>query len=106
MARTKQAVAKKTAPAKKQTIIAAKQKTQQSVTAKQTEAPKQEKAIARLTIKTDEVAAILGIHLRSAQRLLQDLRESLGKEPKSYISIKEFAKHVQLDYQDIRKQLN
>jgi hypothetical protein len=52
--------------------------------------------ISRLVIQTNDITKVLGINIRTAQRLLQTIREELGRKKKDYVSIKEFADHVHL----------
>jgi len=60
----------------------------------------------RLVIHTNDITNILGINIRTAQRLLQSIRESLGRKKKDYVSIREFADYVHLKEEDVKKNLN
>jgi uncharacterized lipoprotein YmbA len=59
----------------------------------------------RLVIHTNDITNILGINIRTAQRLLQTIRESLGRKKKDYVSIREFADYVHLKEEDVKKNL-
>ena len=59
----------------------------------------------RLVIHTDDITKILGINIRTAQRLLQTIRETLGRQ-KGYVSIREFAEYVHLEEEDVKKNLD
>jgi hypothetical protein len=60
----------------------------------------------RLVIHTDDITKVLGINIRTAQRLLQTIRETLGRRKKDYVSIKEFADYVHLDEEKVKKTLS
>jgi len=60
----------------------------------------------RLVIHTNDITNILGINIRTAQRLLQSIRESLGRKKKDYVSIREFADYVHLKEEDVKKNLH
>jgi transposase-like protein len=59
----------------------------------------------RLVIHTHDITKILGINIRTAQRLLQTIRETLGRQ-KGYVSIREFAEYVHLEEEDVKKNLD
>jgi transposase-like protein len=63
-------------------------------------------ATQRLVIHTDDITKILGINIRTAQRLLQSIREELGRKKKDYISIKEFAQYVHLGEDEVKQNLS
>ena len=63
-------------------------------------------ATQRLVIHTNDITKILGINIRTAQRLLQTIREELGRKKKDYISIKEFAEYVHLGEDEVKKNLS
>jgi hypothetical protein len=63
-------------------------------------------ALHRLVIHTDDITVILGINIRTAQRLLQTIRESLGRRKNDYVSIKEFADYVHLKEEDVKRTLS
>lgn len=60
----------------------------------------------RLVIHTNDITKILGINIRTAQRLLQSIREELGRKKKDYVSIKEFAEHVHLGEEEVKQNLS
>jgi hypothetical protein len=60
----------------------------------------------RLVIHTNDITRILGINIRTAQRLLQSIRESLGRKKKDYVSIREFADYVHLEEDEVRQNLS
>jgi phage antirepressor YoqD-like protein len=60
----------------------------------------------RLVIHTNDITKILGINIRTAQRLLQTIRESLGRKKKDYVSIREFAEYVHLGEEEVRQNLS
>jgi hypothetical protein len=97
----KNVAAKKTTTAKKKNIVKKKSAPKKKNT------PKDNGVNAnRLVIHTDDITKILGIHMRSAQRLMQRMKEVLGRRKDEYVSIKEFAKYVHLDEKDIRQNLS
>ena len=106
MAKKKRIAAKKTAQVKKK-AIATKKKTavKKKKSAKKASAVP-EPAKQRLVIHTNDITKILGINIRTAQRLLQTIREELGRKKKDYVSIKEFADYVHLKEDDVKKNLN
>jgi hypothetical protein len=63
-------------------------------------------AIRRLVIHTDDITVVLGINIRTAQRLLQTIRETLGRRKNEYVSIKEFAEYVHLKEEDVKRTLS
>lgn len=63
-------------------------------------------AINRLVIHTNDITKILGINIRTAQRLLQTIREELGRKKKDYVSIKEFAQYVHLGEDEVKENLS
>ncbi len=60
----------------------------------------------RLVIHTNDITKILGINIRTAQRLLQSIREELGRKKKDYVSIREFAEYVNLVEEEVRQNLS
>jgi transposase-like protein len=60
----------------------------------------------RLVIHTNDITNILGINIRTAQRLLQTIREELGRKKKDYVSIKEFADYVHLAEEKVMQNLS
>jgi hypothetical protein len=63
-------------------------------------------ATQRLVIHTNDITRILGINIRTAQRLLQSIRESLGRKKKDYVSIREFAEYVHLGEDEVKRNLS
>ena len=64
------------------------------------------KAPYRVIIHAKEVAVILGIHLRTAQKMLQNTRFALGLGKNAYVSVKSFCFINNFDEDDIRKALD
>ena len=62
--------------------------------------------ISRLVIQTDDITKVLGVNIRTAQRLLQTIREELGRKKKDYVSIKEFADYVHLAEEKIIQKIS
>jgi hypothetical protein len=62
--------------------------------------------IQRLVIHTNDITKILGVNIRTAQRLLQTIREDLGRKKNDYVSIKEFARHVHLTVEEVKQNLS
>jgi len=61
---------------------------------------------ARLVIHTNDITKIMGINIRTAQRLLKKIKESLGRSKDEYVSVKEFSKFVHLDEKDVQRNLS
>lgn len=57
----------------------------------------------RVLIYTDEAAAVLKIHLRTAQEKIKELREHYGISPKRPVSIKKFCAYFDVEEEDVRK---
>ncbi len=55
----------------------------------------------RLIIQPHDVCVIMGKSKRQAQRLLQTIRDALGKAPHQPVSVKEFAEYMALDLEDV-----
>lgn len=106
MAKKKRIAAKKTAQVKKKAITT-KRKTagKKKKTAKKASAPPMP-VTQRLVIHTNDITKILGINIRTAQRLLQTIREELGRKKKDYVSIKEFADYVHLTEDEVKQNLS
>ncbi|OQP44591.1 hypothetical protein A4H97_09490 [Niastella yeongjuensis] len=92
-------VKKKSAAPKKKAAVKKKKSTKKSFSS-----PKI--STQRLVIHTNDITKILGINIRTAQRLLQSIRESLGRNKKDYVSIKEFALYVHLGEEEVRQNLS
>ena len=106
MAKKKRIAAKKTVQVKKKaTAPKKKAAVKKKKTAKKT-AANGKPAIQRLVIHTDDITKILGINIRTAQRLLQTIREELGRKKKDYVSIKEFADYVHLGEEEVKENLS
>jgi hypothetical protein len=60
----------------------------------------------RVIIHAKEVALILGIHLRTAQKMLQNTRFALGMPKNGYVSVKSFCFINNFDEEEIRRALN
>jgi hypothetical protein len=108
MAKKKRIAAKKTAQVKKK-AIATKKKTVVKKKKTVKKAPASFKTVTenqRLVIHTNDITKILGINIRTAQRLLQTIREELGRKKKDYVSIKEFADYVHLGEDEVKQNLS
>jgi transposase-like protein len=108
MAKKKRIAAKKTAQLKKK-AIATKKKTVVKKKKTVKKAPASLKRVTenqRLVIHTNDITKILGINIRTAQRLLQTIREELGRKKKDYVSIKEFADYVHLGEDEVKQNLS
>lgn len=57
--------------------------------------------IERICIRSDEVAAVLGVDKKHGERKLRQLKALLGKESHQYITFKEFAAHVGIPLDDL-----
>jgi hypothetical protein len=60
----------------------------------------------RMIIFPEDVALIRCIHIRTAQRYLQNLRLSLGKKRTGIITLKEYANFEEIDEDDLRSYLH
>ncbi len=58
-----------------------------------------------MVIYPKDVEAITGRSLRTAQLLLQAIRQKLGKGKNDFVTIQEFAKHTGFNEEDIIKRL-
>jgi transposase-like protein len=106
-------MAKKKRIAAKRTVLAKKRATASKKKAASKKKKSSRKALTtskittqRLVIHTHDITKILGINIRTAQRLLQSIRESLGRTKKDYVSIKEFADYVHLGEDEVKKNLS
>jgi len=106
-------MAKKKRIATKRTVLLKKKAatTRKKVTSKKKKATKKALATPRVTtqrlvIHTNDITKILGINIRTAQRLLQSIREELGRKKKDYVSIKEFADYVHLTEEKVMQNLS
>ncbi len=57
----------------------------------------------RLIIQSPDVCIITGKSKRQAQRLLQTIRDALGKAPHQPVSVKEFAAYMALDLEEVER---
>lgn len=106
MAKKKRIAAKKTTSVKKKArTIKKKAAVKKRKTVKKA-AVSSRPTLKRLVIHTDDITKILGINIRTAQRLLQSIRQSLGRRKKDYVSIKEFAEYVHLGEDEVKKNLS
>lgn len=106
MAKKKRIATKKTVLLKKKTAT-----TQKKAASKKKKTTKKSLATSkivtqRLVIHTNDITRILGINIRTAQRLLQSIREELGRKKKDYVSIKEFADYVHLAEDAVKQNLS
>jgi hypothetical protein len=67
-----------------------------SILSMKREAPK------RIVVFPKDVTNITGLKRRAAQRLLQNIREDLGKPPGAFVSVAEFASYVHMTESEIR----
>ena len=104
MAKKKRIVAKKTSEAKKKSTARKKIATRNNGVLKK--ATSSNTGPARLIIHTNDITKIMGINIRTAQRLLKKIKESLGRSKDEYVSVKEFSKFVHLDERDVQKNLS
>jgi hypothetical protein len=105
MAKKKRIAAKKTIQVKKKATTPKKKAIVKKKTAKKASA-NGKPVVQRLVIHTDDITKILGINIRTAQRLLQTIREELGRKKKDYVSIKEFADYVHLGEDEVKQNLS
>jgi transposase-like protein len=106
MAKKKRIAAKRTALVKKKaTAPKKKAAVKKKKTAKKSLA-NHKTTTQRLVIHTNDITKILGINIRTAQRLLQSIRESLGRKKKDYVSIREFAEYVHLGEDEVKQNLS
>ena len=106
MAKKKRVAAKRAVQVKTKTKAPKKKVTvKKKKTAKKATAPNGTMS-KRLVIHTHDITRILGINIRTAQRLLQTIREELGRRKKDYVSIREFAEYVHLEEEDVKKNLD
>lgn len=103
MAKKKRIAVKKTLVAKKRTTAGKRVAAKNNGTLKKTMPLKT--GPARLIIHTNDITKIMGINIRTAQRLLKKIKESLGRSKDEYVSIKEFSKFVHLDEKDVQRNL-
>jgi len=92
-------VKKKAAAPKKKVAVKKKKTAKKSLAASRI-------STQRLVIHTNDITKILGINIRTAQRLLQSIRESLGRKKKDYVSIREFADYVHLAEEEVKGNLS
>ena len=104
MAKKKRIAAQKTLEAKKKTTTGKKIAAKNNGMLKK--ATPSKAGPARLIIHTNDITKIMGINIRTAQRLLKKIKESLGRSKDEYVSIKEFSKFVHLDEKDVQRNLN
>ena len=109
MAKKKRIAAKKTAQVKKKAIATKKKTVVKKKKKTVKKAPASLKAVTenqRLVIHTNDITKILGINIRTAVRLVQTIREELGRKKKDYVSIKEFADYVHLGEDEVKQNLS
>jgi hypothetical protein len=104
MAKKKRIAAKKQVGAKKKSVAPKKNNAQHNGTLKKGAALPQSGPV-RLVIHTRDITKIMGINIRTAQRLLKTIKDSLGREKDEYVSVKEFSKYVHLDAKDVQANL-
>jgi hypothetical protein len=106
MAKKKRIAAKRTVTVKKKALAIRKKAAGKKKKSAKRAAASARPTSNRLVIHTNDITNILGINIRTAQRLLQTIRESLGRKKKDYVSIREFADHVHLKEEDVKRNLN
>jgi transposase-like protein len=106
MAKKKRIAAKRTALVKKKATAPKKKTAVKKKKAAKKSPANHTIATQRLVIHTNDITKILGINIRTAQRLLQSIRESLGRKKKDYVSIKEFAEYVHLGEDEVKQNLS
>jgi transposase-like protein len=106
MAKKKRIAAKRTALVKKKATAPKKKAAVKKKKAAKKSPAHHTIATQRLVIHTNDITKILGINIRTAQRLLQSIRESLGRKKKDYVSIKEFAEYVHLGEDEVKQNLS
>lgn len=104
MAKKKRIAAKKTAGAKNKGAAPKKNNAQHNGALKNGAALKNTTPV-RLVIHTRDITKIMGINIRTAQRLLKNIKDSLGRSKEEYVSVKEFSKYVHLDVKDVQANL-
>jgi len=104
MAKKKRVAAKKKSQAKKKSIAPKKIAPGNNGVLKKTTSSNT--GPARLVIHTNDITKIMGINIRTAQRLLKKIKESLGRSKDEYVSVKEFSKFVHLDERDVQRNLS
>jgi transposase-like protein len=106
MAKKKRIAAKKTAQVKKKATAPKKKAAVKKKKIVKRSSALEKPAKQRLVIHTNDITKILGINIRTAQRLLQTIREELGRKKKDYVSIKEFADYVHLGEDEVKQNLS
>jgi hypothetical protein len=106
MSKKKRIAAKKTTQVKRQAIATKKKTGVKKKKAAKKASASPEPVVQRLVIHTNDITKILGINIRTAQRLLQTIREELGRKKKDYVSIKEFADYVHLGEDEVKQNLS
>jgi hypothetical protein len=106
MAKKKRIAAKRIVPAKKKATATKKKAAVKSKKTTKKLPSSARRATNRLVIHTNDITKILGINIRTAQRLLQTIREELGRKKKEYISIREFAEYVHLEEEEVKQNLS
>lgn len=106
MTKKKPIAAKKTTGAKKKTTTAKSKTAAKSNGMAKKDPASSKPGPVRLVIHTNDITKIMGINIRTAQRLLKKIKESLGRAKDEYVSVKEFSKFVHLDEKDVLRNLN
>ncbi|OQP56602.1 hypothetical protein [Niastella populi] len=106
MAKKKRIAAKKSVQVKKKAIAPKKKAAAKKKKNAKKASANGKTTVQRLVIHTDDITKILGINIRTAQRLLQTIREELGRKKKDYVSIKEFADYVHLGEDEVKQNLS
>jgi len=64
------------------------------------------KSLQKVCIYSKDVSTLLGISLRHAERLMNDIKLAFGKQKKHCVTIKEFCDYKGLDNDHITRMLN
>jgi len=65
----------------------------------------QEIGIKRIVIYAKDVENITGRKERTARKILQEIREKLGKQKWEFITIREFCEHTGIKEEDVKNQM-
>ena len=57
----------------------------------------------RIIICAKDVETIIGVRPRTARKILQDVRKQLAKDPKAYVTIRDFCKCMDIDEDLVRE---
>lgn len=60
----------------------------------------------RLVIQTQDVSALMSVSNGYARKIIRNIKESLGKDKKKPVTIREFSEYMGLDYQEVLDEVN